>query len=59
MTTIQNNDRQATITAANYVVFSLSMGNNDWQVSFSKRGRSYKTKAGALRAAQKWVKFGK
>ena len=56
---ITNKERQAVITQDNYVIFMVSLGDNDFHVSFRKSGRSYKTNKGAVRAAQKWVDCGK
>tara|TARA_R110000823_G_scaffold262467_1_gene383097 strand:+ start:2338 stop:2517 length:180 start_codon:yes stop_codon:yes gene_type:complete len=59
MKTIKNNDRSATIMNDLYVIFSVSCGGGNYNASYSKSGREYKTMNGALRAANRWVKTGK
>ena len=59
MKTISNSNRSATIMNDLYVIFSASCGGGEFSVSRAKTGRGYKTMAGAMRAASKWVATGK
>jgi len=59
MTTITDNNRSATITAGGCVIFCNVHSDGTNAPCHHKPSRHYTTSTGAIRAAGRWVKYGK